>query len=181
MTKIEKLKDELEKTYVTHDGDIPDIDKLIDMIISCNKEDNIKRKREGLKKLKELGVNKRKFTKEKEGRLFGMIYEFDYTEKGLSLEEEGIYSIFRKHILLDGTNMILIKEHYSITSIAKYLKIGRHKLAKIAKSLEEKGMIKIVKNGRGCDIYINPYYYRVSRWCCIETIKLFNLSESLFE
>ncbi len=181
MSKIERLKKELEDIYNEKTGAYLDPQEIIKKVLSCKKDDNKNRQRQGLKKLKDLGKNKRRFTKEKEGRLFGMIYEFDYSDKHLSIEEEGVYSILRKNMVLDGTGFVVISGVHSRQALAKHCNISKNKISKILNLLQDKELIKIVQVGKSVELYINPYYYRVSRWCAETTIALFNLPLELFD
>jgi len=179
--KIDEVKQMMKDMLITKDGETPNVDYLVDMIESCSKDDNRKRRRDGLKKLKELGKGKKRFTKEKEGRLFGMIYEYDTSDKNMSLEEEGLYARLRKNIQFDGTNLVVIEGVHNRVALAKAFGISKNKISGLLNSLETKNLIKVVQLGKSIDIYINPYYYRVTRWASDKVIEIFNLPDGLFE
>ncbi len=181
MNKLERFYEENGEDVILETGEVLKIEKLVEIITSVKKDDTDKRKREGLKKLKALKENKKHFSKEKEGRIFGMIYEFDYGDKLLNIEQEGLYSILRKNIQLDGSGFVVIKGVHTRMQLAEYCGISKNKISKLLAELEGFNLIKVLDTGRNIDIYINPYYYRVNRWCDDNTIKMFNLDNNLFD
>ena len=78
MNKVDRFFEKYGKEVILETGEVVNVDELLDIYSNVKKEENHKKRLEGLKKLRALKNDKVHFSKEKEGRIFGMIYEFDY-------------------------------------------------------------------------------------------------------
>lgn len=157
-------------------------------------EFNILRNADVLKTARENGIeveqrliNKRS-KKKKSGKCkerydrgdFNIIYReemMNFMALKLTLIEEGVFSRLCK-FLQYPTNCVMVNGNIpSIEILMTIMDLKERALRGHLKTLEQKGVIKLIQSGHKKAIYINPQYCSTGKDLDIDTLKMFNLIE----
>ncbi len=157
-------------------------------------EFNILRNADVLKTARENGIeveqrliNKRS-KKKKSGKCkerydrgdFNIIYReemINFMALKLTLIEEGVFSRLCK-FLQYPTNCVVINGNIpSIEILTTIMDLKERALRGHLKTLEQKGVIKLIQSGHKKAIYVNPQYCSTGKDLDIDTLKMFNLIE----
>lgn len=115
-----------------------------------------------------------------DGGDFNMVYRKENDEfmgLKLTLIEEGVFSRLCKFIQYP-TNCIMIEENVpTIELLMKIMDLKERTLRGHLKTLENKGVLKMIQFGHKKAIYINPKYVASGKDLDLETLKIFNLVE----
>lgn len=115
-----------------------------------------------------------------DGGDFNMVYRKENDEfmgLKLTLIEEGVFSRLCKFIQYP-TNCIMIEENIpTIEILMKIMDLKERTLRGHLKTLENKGVLKMIQFGHKKAIYINPKYVASGKDLDIETLRIFNLVE----
>ena len=137
--------------------------------------------------LDQLLVNKRSKAKKSkkvkehyDGGEFNMVYRKELENKmalKLTLVEKGFYSWICDFVSYP-TNCVIINDQVpTIETLTNIIGIKERALRGHLKTLESKGLIKLVQFGHKKAIYINPRYYASGKDLDIETLRMFYLIE----
>lgn len=180
MSKLDQVKKMLSKYYDEDTGESIDVEKIVDMVIQCDKDDKKKKQRDGLKIVKP--ANKKTFKKRRD---FKMVFEDDSIKRGLTAIERGIYDLLCTGVDKSGSCLAtIIDEDILIDSNRKlfsYLKIGYPKGKKALDTLIERNLIQVRKFGNRTLYYVNPRYHRYGNQIDLDIKKLFNIPSDEFE
>lgn len=157
-------------------------------------EFNILRNADVLKTARENGIeveqrliNKRS-KKKKSGKCkerydrgdFNIVYReemINFMALKLTLIEEGVFSRLCK-FLQYPTNCVVINGNIpSIEILTTIMDLKERALRGHLKTLEQKGVIKLIQSGHKKAIYVNPQYCSTGKDLDIDTLKMFNLIE----
>lgn len=157
-------------------------------------EFNILRNADVLKTARENGIeveqrliNKRS-KKKKSGKCkerydrgdFNIVYReemINFMALKLTLIEEGVFSRLCK-FLQYPTNCVVINGNIpSIETLTTIMDLKERALRGHLKTLEQKGVIKLIQSGHKKAIYVNPQYCSTGKYLDIDTLKMFNLIE----
>lgn len=126
---------------------------------------------------------KKKSAKAKErydGGEFNMIYRErlgDIMGLKLSISEKGIYYSLGE-LLTYPTNTVMINGNIpTFQELGNYIGLSDRNLRKYLHNLEDKNLLKLIKNGYKKAIVFNPEYYATGKDLDIDTLRLFNLIE----
>lgn len=129
-------------------------------------------------------INKR--SKKKKGKYkerydrgdFNIIYREEmenFMALKLTLIEEGVFSRLCK-FLNYPTNCVMVNGNIpSIDILMKVMDLKERALRGHLKTLEEKGVIKLIQSGHKKAIYVNPKYCTTGKDLDIDTLKMFEL------
>lgn len=93
----------------------------------------------------------------------------------LELNEKLVYYVLRDFIAYPS-NCIMINEQIpTFEELEHIVGLKERTIRKVVKSLEEKGLIKLVQSGHRKAIYVNPAYYASGKDLYIETLEMFGL------
>ena len=132
-------------------------------------------------------INKRSKTKKGkklkehyDGGEFNMVYRKELENKmalKLTLVEKGFYSWLCDFVSYP-TNCVMINEQIpTIELLTNIIGIKERALRGHLKTLQVKGLIKLIQFGHKKAIYINPRYYASGKDLDIETLRMFDLIE----
>ena len=112
----------------------------------------------------------------KNGRYYFKKYNKKHDEK-LTLVEKGFYSWVCDFVSYP-TNCVIINDQVpTIETLTNIIGIKERALRGHLKTLESKGLIKLVQFGHKKAIYVNPRYYASGKDLDIETLRMFDLIE----
>ena len=115
---------------------------------------------------------------------FNMLYREEmenFMALKLTLIEEGVFSRLCK-FLQYPTNCVIINGSVpSFEVLCKIMGLKDRALRGHIKTLEQKGVIKLVQHGHKKAIYVNPQYCSTGKDLDIDTLRLFNLIECDYE
>lgn len=122
--------------------------------------------------------NNRKIKSRYDGGDFNIVYREklkDVCDLKLDKTEKLVYYTIRDFITYPQ-NCILVNEEIPLPKDLEPITGLEEKTIRLTlKSLEQKGLVKLVRAGRRHLIYVNPMYYASGKDLDIETLKLFNL------
>ena len=111
---------------------------------------------------------------------FNIIYReemMNFMALKLTLIEEGVFSRLCK-FLQYPTNCVMVNGNIpSIEILMTIMDLKERALRGHLKTLEQKGVIKLIQSGHKKAIYINPQYCSTGKDLDIDTLKMFNLIE----
>lgn len=124
---------------------------------------------------------KHKNNKDKyDGGDFNIVYRnkiLEVHDMKLEVNEKLVYYVLRDFIAYPS-NCIMINEQIpTFTELENVIGLKERTIRKVIKSLEEKGLFKLMQSGHRKAIYVNPIYYASGKELNIETLEIFGLVE----
>jgi DNA-binding transcriptional ArsR family regulator len=127
------------------------------------------------------GRSKKKKAKNRvtyDGGNFNIVYENkleDVVNLKLSNNEKLVYYVIRDYAQYP-TNCVVIKDHIpAMIELEPIIGLSERSIRESLKSLEEKGLIKLIQSGHRKAIYINPSYYATGKDLDSDTLQMFSL------
>lgn len=126
--------------------------------------------------------NKRKNPKThyENGKDFNITYRNglkDVDAMKLEANEKLTYYTLRDYITYPSNSVMFNDEIPTFTELEPIVSLKERTIRKCLKSLEDKGLIKLVQSGKRKAIYVNPKYYASGKELSIETLAMFGLVE----
>jgi hypothetical protein len=127
------------------------------------------------------GRSKKKKLKNRDtydGGNFNIVYENKLEEvvnMKLNNNEKLVYYVLRDYAQYP-TNCVIIKNHVpAMIELEPIVGLSERSIRDSLKSLDEKGLIKLVQSGHKKAIYINPEYYATGKDLDTDTLQIFGL------
>lgn len=97
-------------------------------------------------------------------------------ENKLSIHALAFIGMFENYVVFTRNNLVVDCENPSIEKLCEMLGVKRSKMFEILKELEEKYIIKRVKNGKDLIIYFNPFLFCAGGYVHKDTYELFKFN-----
>lgn len=175
LTKDEMKKIQVNETEAIKLKFFDDINKISHTVLELENQQRVVNKRS--KKSKK--DNKIKF-QYKSGYEFNKVFR-DKIEKGeymkLDKNEKLAYFVLRDFVSQPSNSIVIDGRIPKVEELASMCSLSKPTLTDALKSLEEKGLIKRIQEGKYKMIYFNPEYC-TGGWVEKETLEMFGLEEN---
>jgi hypothetical protein len=99
-----------------------------------------------------------------------------YKEQDLSIHALAFIAMFSAYIYFPKNHLIVDSQNPNIDKLCEMLKVKKSKMFEILKELENKYIIKRVKNGKDLIIYFNPFLFCSGGVAHKDTYELFKFN-----
>lgn len=126
-------------------------------------------------------IKKKDITKDRyEGGEFNIVYRNKLEEliaMNLSKNEKLVFFILRDFVVYPYNYIMINGEIPRFTDLEHIVSLTERSIRGSLKTLEEKGIVKLVQAGKRKAIYVNPEYYATGKNLNVDTLNMFDLLE----